>query len=236
MENKTLAEAIEPARAPYTNTLIANYGLASNYFAVAHPSLPNYLALTSGSTWGITDDRYHRLGASGIGEAMNRAGVSWRAYMEDMTRGCTDSPGPYALKHNPFAYYGGACPSNVVALSDLDADLAGNTPRYIWITPNLCHDTHDCPVRVGDTWLATWVPKIIATPSWRSGGILFIVWDEDDGGDNHVAAIVVAPNLTRHRSARRYDHYSLLATIEDRLGVPRLGQSRSAESMTDFFG
>ena len=236
MENKSEAQATSPQAAPYTNQLIVKYGLAANYFAITHPSLPNYLALTSGSTWGITDDSYHRLATQGIGDAMNSAGVSWRAYMEDMARGCTDSPAPYALKHNPFAYYGGACPSNVVALSRLNADLAGNTPRYVWITPNLCHDTHDCPVTEGDTWLAAWVPKIIASSAWQSGGVLFIVWDEDDGGANHVAAIMVAPNIKRHQSTQRYDHYSLLATIEDRLGIPRLGESKGAAPMTDFFG
>src|SRR5206468_12564242 len=150
MENTPLAVAL---RSPLIARLASSYALATNYHAVASPSLPNYLALTSGSTWGITDDAYHVLPARGLGAQLTAAGVTWRAYMEGMTQaGCLRSPYPYAVKHNPFAYYGGGCPENVVALDALESDLAGATPSFVWITPDLCHDGHDCALSVAGPW------------------------------------------------------------------------------------
>jgi hypothetical protein len=232
MENRGYAEAMAQ---PYTARLAAQYAVATNYHAVSHPSLPNYLALTAGSTFGITDDGYHPLPTGGVGAELTAHGVSWRAYMEGMSRGCLDSPAPYALKHNPFAYFGG-CPANVVPLTGLDGDLAGATPSFTWITPDLCHDGHDCSSRQADDFLAGLVPKILASAAWRDGGVLFLTWDEDDGrGGNRVPAIVVAPGLARHETSRPHDHYSLLATVEDRLGVPRLGEARQADPLAELF-
>ena len=235
MENKGYDQALGGY---YTASLASKYAVATNYHAVAHPSLPNYLALTSGSTWGITDDNYHTLSnGEDLGSELTSAGIPWRAYMEDMTNGCFDSTKPYALKHNPFAYYGGQCPSNVVDLSQLDEDLSGNTPNFVWITPNLCHDEHDCSVSEGDQWLSEIVPKITNSAKWKDDGVLFIVWDEDDSksGPNRVPLIVVAPNLKSHQTDTYYDHYSLLATIEDRLGVGRLGEATDAQPLNEFF-
>src|SRR4051812_30683698 len=122
MENKTYDEALS---GHYTASLASEYAVATDYHGVAHPSLPNYLALTSGSTWDVTDDRYHALpSGEDLGSELTSAGIPWRAYMEDMSDGCTNSPRPYVIKHNPFAFYGRDCPSNVVPLSQLDADLS----------------------------------------------------------------------------------------------------------------
>jgi phospholipase C len=234
MENRGYADAMAQ---PYTAQLASKFAVATSYFAISHPSLPNYLALTSGSTWGIEDDNYHVLPQGGIGHQLTQHGIPWRAYMESMTAGCRDSPGPYALKHNPFAYYGGACPANVVPLTQLDADLAGSTPRFVWITPNLCNDGHDCSSKLADDYLQGLVPKILASEAWRTGGVLFLTWDEDDGNaDNRVPLIVASQDLTVHSTSKRHDHYSTLATIEDRLGVPRLGAAAQAAPLTELFG
>jgi phospholipase C len=230
MENKSPAQALSGA---YTASLAQRYALLTNYHAVAHPSLPNYLALTSGKTYGITDDGYHPLPRGGIGDQLTSAGVSWRAYMEGMSGDCLTDGSGYAVKHNPFAYYGASCPSNVVSFDPLAGDLTSNTPQFVWISPDLCHDTHDCPVQSGDDWLALTVPKITASPAWRQNGVLFIVWDEADDQSNAVAALVIAPRLQAHSSAVAYDHYSLLATIQDRLGVGRLGNTASANAIKD---
>jgi hypothetical protein len=233
MENRGYASAMAQ---PYTARLAAQYAVATDYHAVSHPSLPNYLALAAGSTFGITDDGYHRLAAGGIGDQLSQRGIPWRAYMEGLTRGCLDSPAPYAVKHNPFAYFGGACPPSVVPLTSLDRDLAGTAPSFAWITPDLCHDGHDCSSRQADDFLAGLVPKILASAAWQDHGLLLVTWDEDDGnGDNRVPAIVVAHGLTRHTTAQPHDHYSLLATVEDRLGVPRLGQARQATPLNELF-
>jgi phospholipase C len=233
MENKSRAEALAGR---FTASLAATYREAANYHAVAHPSVPNYLAMTSGSTWGVTDDSYHALPTQDIGDQLTRAHVSWRAYMDGLgSAGCLDSQVPYDPGHNPFAYYGGRCPANVVPLTALAADLNGNTPLFSWITPDMCHDEHSCAVSAGDDWLRQTVGMITASKAWSSGGVLFIVWDEDDGSaDNRVLSLVVAPHQGHRVSNQPYTHYSLLATIEDLLGVGRLGKAAGAKTMTDL--
>jgi len=233
MENHSYAQALGGS---YTAGLASRYSVATNYHAVSHPSLPNYLALTSGSTWGITDDGWHPLPAGGLGAQLTMAGISWRAYMDGMSGSCTRSGYPYALKHDPFPYYGGVCPAEIVPFSQFDQDIAGTVPNFVWITPDLCHDGHDCSTQEADQWLSQLVPKILATSAWNEGGLLLITWDEDDGEDssNHVLTIVIHPGTIIHSSARAYDHYSLLASIEDRFNLPRLGQAARASAMDDL--
>jgi phosphatidylinositol-3-phosphatase len=233
MENHSAEEALS---GPFTASLAARYGEATDYHAVSHPSVPNYLALSSGSTWGVTDDSYRVLPRRDLGTELSDAGVTWRAYMDGLTgAGCFDSPVPYDPGHNPFAFYGGACPSNVVPFARFGSDLAADTPMFSWITPDRCHDTHDCDVATGDAWLRQEVGAITASQAWKSGGVLFITWDEDDeNADNRVLTLVVAPGVSHRTSSRAYTHYSLLASIEDLLGVKRLGQSAQASAMTDL--
>jgi hypothetical protein len=231
LENRSYAQALTGR---YTAKLAAEYAIATDYHGVSHPSLPNYLALTSGSTWGIADDGYHRLPAGGLGAQLTKAGIPWRAYMEGMTASCFNSPYPYALKHNPFAYYGNGCPKQVVPFTQFAPDMKGVVPRFVWITPDLCHDGHDCSTAVADTWLSQTVPKILATSAWQQNGLLLITWDEGEDIANHVLTLVIHPHPGARTSGRAYNHYSLLATIEDRLGVSRLGLAARASAMTDL--
>jgi hypothetical protein len=227
LENTSYQAAL---RQPYIASLARQYAVATNYGAVASPSLPNYLAMTSGSTWGIRDDNFHTLPATGLGKQLSDTGISWKAYMEGFTGDCFSSGYPYALKHNPFAYYGGACPANVVPLTDLAPDLNGDTPQLSWITPGMCNDGHDCGVAASDRWLADFVPQITGSTAWKQGGALFIVWDESSAADGRVALLVVTPSL-RGQLAMPLNHFSLLATIADRLGVARLGLAQQATSL-----
>jgi hypothetical protein len=231
MENRSYSQALSSG---YMSNLAAQYAIATDYHGVSHPSLPNYLALTSGTTWGIADDGFHALPAGGLGAQLTNAGIEWRAYMESMTNDCFHSPYPYALKHNPFAYYGSACPPEVVPFTQFAADLAGNTPLFSWVTPNLCNDGHDCSTSVADAWLSKTVPAILNSNAWQDGGMLVITWDEGEDSANSVLTVVIRPNPVNHVSAKPYDHYSLLATIEDMLGVARLGQAVQASPMTDL--
>jgi phospholipase C len=233
MENSSVSEALS---GNFVESLASKYAMLTDYHSVGSPSLPNYLALTSGSTWAVADDGYHVLPPDDIGHQLTAAGKSWRAYMDAMTGDCFSSPYPYAVKHNPFAYYGGACPPNVVPLTQLQRGLAAGAPAFTWITPDMCHDGHDCGKDQSDGWLAATVPQILASSAWRDGGVLFVVWDESDAGPSDtVPALVVAPNIRVHSSARYHDHYSLLATIEDRLGLSRLGAAKQATPITEVF-
>src|ERR1700716_379905 len=183
MENRSYSQAIASG---YESQLGAQYGVATDYHGVSHPSLRNYLALTSGSTWGIADDGFHALPAGGLGAQLTDSGIEWRAYMEGMSNGCFHSPYPYALKHNPFAYYGSTCPPQVVPFTQFAADISGSVPQFAWITPDLCHDGHDCASNVADAWLAQTVPTILASSAWKDNGVLIITWDEGEDSANSV--------------------------------------------------
>jgi phospholipase C len=207
---------------PYISGIATAATTLTSYHAVSHPSLPNYLALTSGSTWGITDDGYHPLPRQDIGDQLTSAGMPWRAYMEGMGSNCLSNTGGYAVKHNPFAYYGGSCPSSVTTLAPLAGDLSSATaPRLTWITPDLCHDMHDCSSSSGDQWLRGTVPALLASPA-MSNGVLFVTWDENDGGADNRVLTVVLGSRRPVTPAARYTHVDLLATVQDLLGVSRL--------------
>jgi len=237
MENHSYSSIVGSSSAPYLNALAAQCGLATNYTAVTHPSLPNYIAATSGSPQGIADDgppSRHPLSVPSIfGQ------VASASYQESMPSNCdlTDAD-PYAVKHNPEAYYlpvRAACETNDVPLTSFDA---GKLPAFAFVTPNLCNDTHDCPVSTGDRWLKSFVPRLTSSRDYRAGRtVVFITWDEDDrASGNHVATLVLSA-YTRPgtRSARAYTHYSLLRTTEELLGAGLLGSAAHAPSMRSAF-
>jgi hypothetical protein len=238
MENEEYGSIIGSPATPYINGLASRYALASSMYAITHPSLPNYLALTGGSTFGVSSDCTDcGVAKTSIVDQLGHAHISWKAYMEGLPHPCFTGAGAgeYAKKHDPFAYYSGVVdvPSRcarVVPLAELAADeRAATLPRFVWITPNLCHDMHDCSPSTGDRFLATLVPPLLR----RLGphGLLFLTWDEgasDDGccrlaSGGHVATIVAGPGARDGaRLTMPVDHYSVLETIEDLLGLARL--------------
>jgi phosphatidylinositol-3-phosphatase len=238
MENKEYGDVIGARSAPFTNGLARRYALARAMYAVSHPSLPNYLALTGGSTFGISSDCTGcSVDATSIVDQLQHARISWKAYIEDLPHSCFTgaSSGDYAKKHDPFAYYtrvthNRASCARIVPLGQLGADQrSGALPRFIWITPNLCHDTHDCGVSTGDRFLATLVPALLR--ALGRNGLLFLTWDEGSSNaaccrlasGGHVATIVAGSGARRGAQLTTpTDHYSVLQTIEDVLGLPRL--------------
>jgi hypothetical protein len=238
MENEEYGDIIGSRSAPYINSLARRYALATGMFGITHPSLPNYLALTGGSTFGINNDCTDcSLRATSIVDQLAGAGISWRAYMEDLPQPCfTDAgAGEYAKRHDPFVYYtrvtrNPALCNHVVPLTQLSVDeRSGSLPTYIWITPNVCHDMHDCSVTTGDRFLAKLVPSLLR--ALRSRGLLILTWDEGASNDRccklaaggHLVTIL-AGGLARRAGRLRTptDHYSVLALTEDLLGLPRL--------------
>jgi phospholipase C len=259
MENREYDQVIGSARAPYLNALAPHYGLASNYYGIRHPSLPNYLALTGGSTFGITSDCTDcTVAQPNLVDQLEAAGRSWKAYIESMPGPCFigDAPPLYRQKHNPFIYYDNVrnnpqrCKQIVPFTQFVSDATAGALPDYVWISPNMCNDGHDCPTSVGDAWLQTWVPTILNSKAWKDNGVLFITFDEGEGkkgytegccregNGGHVATLVISP-LSRpgYQSPIGYDHYSLLRTIEDAWGLPELNGASCdcAPPLADFF-
>jgi hypothetical protein len=154
--------------------------------------------------------------------------------MEGMTGNCYRNTNGYALKHNPFAYYGSKCPAQVVPFTQFSTDMAATVPRFVWITPDLCHDGHDCSNSVVNDWLLQTVPVILGTDAWQDNGVLYITWDEGEDNANSVLTLVIHSDPVIHQSNKAYDHYSLLASIEDTLGLPRLGAAAQASPMSDL--
>jgi hypothetical protein len=250
MENHEYNSVIGNPAAPYTNGLVNSYGLATNYYGASHPSLPNYLALTAGSTFGIASDcTTCFVSATNIADQVEGSGRSWKAYMEDMPVPCYmgASSGNYAMKHNPFMYYNdirnnpARCAAHVAPFTQFWVDMnSGRVADFAWITPNMCNDTHDCPVGTGDAWLRTVVPAITGSAAFRDNGVLFITWDEGSSNaaccsgswGGHVATLVIAPNaISGFRSGVAENHYGLLRTIEDGFRLSHLGAAGWASNL-----
>jgi acid phosphatase len=249
MENHSYNEIIGSSQAPYINSLVAKHGVASNYSAVAHPSLPNYLASSGGSTFGVTTDctNCFQTQPNIAVDRVEASGRTWKAYMESMPSACfVGDSGEYAQKHNPFIYYDDVRLNSTECAKDvpytqLTTDLAGaaTTPDYVWITPNLLDDMHDGTIAQGDTWLADNVPAILNSPAFTTqNSVLNIVWDEDDSTQgNQVASIIINSAVTPgYHSTVAYTHYSWLKTIETAWGLTSLTTNDgNATAMSDFF-
>ena len=255
LENKDYERVLGGNQAPYMRSLAQQYGVASNYYGIRHPSLPNYLALIGGDTFGITSDCTDCfVNAPNLVDQLETGGKSWKAYMEDMPSPCFvgDALPLYKQKHNPFIYYddvrtNAARCNKIVPFTWFATDLKANAvPDFVWITPNMCNDMHDCPVSAGDTWLKTWVPTILQSAAWKDGGALFITFDEGTGSGGccqnaaggRIATLVISPlGHVGFSSNVPYSHYSLLRTIETAWQLPPLRQANCdcAPPMADFF-
>jgi len=244
MENHSWQQVLgDPSATPYESRLARTCATATRYSSVGSPSLPNYIGATSGDTHGINDDSgpaSHPLSNDNLFRQVRASGGTERSFQESMGSPCRqDSTGSYAVKHNPAAYYVGgsdrtACLAHDVDLAGLPAQLAAaSMPTFAFITPDLCNDTHDCEVGTGDAWLALWVPRILSSPEYRAGGTaVFIIWDEDSPMPNIVVAPSVPPGTT---VSAPFDHYSLLRTTEEMLGLPLLARAAAASSMRAEF-
>jgi phospholipase C len=261
MENHSLGNVIgNVSQAPYINSLAASCGLATDYHVTTHPSLPNYLAATSGTAQGsLPATTYLDCDVSVICDmtvgSIFGQGESWKAYNESMPSNCYKSnSGEYAVRHNPAVYYTSlsGCASKDVPYTQLATDLADNAlPAFSFITPNLIDDMHDGTIAQGDAWLASHLPAILNSKQYQSGTTaVFITWDEGSGGypiedcDNTsvtdasciVPTIVISPSTPAGTtSGSFFDHYSLLGTTEQLLGLPKLATASSAPTMTAAF-
>jgi phospholipase C len=242
MENKDYHDIIDADETPYMTALAAACGVAANFFAETHPSAPNYIAMTSGGTHGLVNDDdpiAHPIDAPSIFSQLGSGG--WRALAEAMPSNCRlryRLPEYYA-RHNAPAYY-----SNV-RRDCLKYDVPlGRTPdlsaRFTFIAPSSCHSMHTCKAAVGDAWLEHFMPKVFASPEYRAGRTaVFLTFDESRGsGSNRIPTIVMAPSVRPGAVVReRFDHYSLLRTMQELLGLRELlGDAATAQSMRRAFG
>jgi hypothetical protein len=257
MENKELGRMLGNRQAPYLNQLAGEYAVATRYYGVTHPSLPNYLAILGGDTFGVTENCLHCFqSAPSLTDQIEASGRSWRAYFESMPGPCYlgDSPnGRYAQKHNPFIYFDSIrddpvrC-GQIVPLDRLSSDLAaGDVPDLVWIGPDLESSTHDGSIQEGDRWLANTLPQVLDSPAFQQNGLLILTYDEgdsDDGccgrqhGGGRIVTLLASPLVKRgFTSDVPHDHYGLLRTIEDAWGFDHLGHAAdpSTTPLDEFF-
>jgi phosphatidylinositol-3-phosphatase len=257
MENRSEEEIIGSGEAPYINSLASACGLASNYHNVSHPSLPNYIAATSGlalaSLAPFDSDCNPKRKCTTAAASIFGQVASWRAYEESMPKNCDRrNKREYAVRHDPPPYFTtlGGCAANDVPYTQLATDLSqGTLPAFSFITPNLIDDMHDGSIAQGDSWLSANLPAILASSAYRAGNVaVFVTWDEGEGGSSndcavnstdvgcHVATIVVSPSTAAAtNSSALFNHYSLLRSTEQLLGVAPLGEAASAPSMLAAF-
>jgi hypothetical protein len=264
MENQDWASIKNNPSAPYINTtLLPMASHAEQYFNPPniHPSEPNYLWLEAGTNFGILDDnppvQNHQGSTSHLVTLLEAGGLSWRAYEEDITGDVCPLVDlyPYAVRHDPFVLFDDVtlandanavpCITHVRPYAELQGDLNSNTlARYNFITPNLCDDMHDScaplsdPVRQGDLWLSTEVPKILASQAYANNGALFITWDEGEGDDGPIGMIVLSPQAKGggYANSVHYTHSSTLRTFQEIFGVgPLLGDAANATDLRDLF-
>ncbi len=225
-ENHERGDVLGSGHAPTFDSLASRYVNLTNYHAITHPSLPNYLTLVSGSTQGITDDCTDCTARGmSIGTLLSRAGKSWAAYAEGYP-----SSGSFAKKHEPFLYFAG----QAAHVKPLTALRPRALPAFAFVSPDLCHDMHDCSVATGDAWLARFVPPLLRVPRTA----VFVLFDEgssDAGGGGRTAAIVAGTAVRRVVSAQPATHYVVLRTIEDALGLPHLGASARARPLAGIW-
>lgn len=256
MENEGENQIIGNGSLPYiNNTLAQNYPLLRDSYATAHPSLPNYLELSSGSVWGVTTDCAPGSGCEGsdnLAHQLDDAGISWAGYFENLpydgyTGGDTggdDGYGDemYAQHHNPFVYYpdlAGELATHVKQYSELIGDLnSSSPPAFVWVTPNMLDDMHDGPLSTGDTWLSNQIPAIQATNWYKSGGQILITWDEaldsdtsglGGGSGGQIPGIFISQaEYQKPDYTTPVDHAGILRSIEQAYSLPLLNDAANS--------
>jgi phosphatidylinositol-3-phosphatase len=245
----------EPAaltQMPYLAGLAVEFGRTTAYRAVTHPSLPNYLAVAGGSTFGVSDDgppRSHSIEQVSVFDAVIAAGGTAKTYAEAMPEPCALEPADrYAVKHNPWAYFSSSTsrdncerfdvpagsPDNGALRDDIDA---GALPTAGLLIPDMCNDGHDCPLSVADDWLRQWLPVIMGGRDYLAGDLAVIVtFDEDDRTANNVIlTTVIAPTISKVVAETPLSHYSLSRYLAELGGTAPLGEAATAASLRTAF-
>jgi acid phosphatase len=236
-ENEDADAVVGSPDAPYLTSLADQGASFTDAHAETHPSQPNYLALFSGSTQGVTDDSCpHTFTGPSLGSQLRAAGRTFTGYSEGLPvagyTGC--SAGDYARKHNPWVDFADLPASVNQPAGALPADLADLPTVAFWV-PDLCNDMHDCGVAAGDAWAREHLAPYLAWAR-QHDSLLIVTFDEDEGSAaNHIATVLVGPMVAPGSYDERIDHYSLLRTVEEMYGLPPLGTAADRAPITDVW-
>ncbi|WP_112238261.1 alkaline phosphatase family protein [Kribbella monticola] len=253
LENKNACATVKGM--PYLAGLADKYATAARYYAMAHPSLPNYLTLAGGSTFGIRDDRSpaaHKLPGQSVFGQVLAAGEIAKTYAEDMKSNCQLEQGKhdtYAVRHNPWLYFVSdterqGCqqydvPAGTPEAGEFHDDVANGTlPTFGFLAPNLCDDAHDCPLDSANTWMKTWFGPLLAGPDFTSGHLLVLVtFDEDDKhAGNRVLMVAVNPSLHHLVVDTRLDHTATSKAVSTLVSAPPLREAANAPDLYTTLG
>ena len=249
-ENHSYSDVIGSSSMPYLNSLASQYGLATQYFADGHPSIPNYLMLTTGQTESFDDNFSGTITDDNVVHELVKAGKTWKCYAQSIPSVGylgADS-GNYVRHHNPFSYLSDVQNSstqaaNIVPFTQFSTDLTNNAlPQYSFVAPDIMHDAHTGSLAQADSWLQTNIAPLLTNSSFQSSGLLIIVFDEGElsdlqGGGGHVPALIISSqSKTGYQSKTLYEHQSVLRLILEASGVDTFpGLAGTAPDMTEFF-
>ena len=251
LENQNYSSVIgSNTQMPLLNALASQNVVLSNYFAVTHPSLPNYIALMSGSTQKITKDCTGcYVNKPNLADLIDASGRTWKAYLESMPTPCfVGNIGQYAQKHNPLIYFDSVrqnaarCNRSILPLTSLDGDLAKNSlPNFAYIMPDLCNSGYGCSAAVADKWVSGMVAKLQDSPALGNNSLIIIAFDEAGTADTsgccglsapaggQVPVVLISPSaLPGVTDNTPYSHFSLLRTILTAWNLPLLGATANA--------
>jgi phosphatidylinositol-3-phosphatase len=251
-ENHSLEQIIGSPAAPFLNHLAAHGTLLTDYHAITHPSLPNYVALLGGRAGRIQSDCVHcTISGPTLIDQLQARHISWAAYLQGLPRPCSAvaSSGAYTEAVDPFMHAvrvrdDPARCNRVLPFRFLHADLAaGRLPTVVFVVPDLYHDMHSRPVLVADRWLRRLVAELEVSPVWRQDTRLVVTFDESTrhdvrsccgglGRGGLVATIVAGPRIPEGRDPTSYSHYSLLRSTEAAFGLPFLGHAGDPTTAT----
>lgn len=249
-ENHSYSDVIGNPSMPYLNSLASKYGLATQYFANTHPSLPNYLVLTTGQIETLDDNFSGTISDDNVVRELSKAGKTWKAYQEALPSVgyLGDDSGTYLRHHDPFSYLSDVQNSssqaaNIVPFTQFATDLANNAlPQYSFIVPNVNDDAHNGTLAQADAWLQANIAPLIANSSFQSSGLLIITFDEGDqtdlqhGGGQVATVIVSSAAKAGFQSKTLYQHQSVLRLLLASSGVNSFpGLAGTAPDMTEFF-
>ncbi len=250
-ENHSFEQIIGSPAAPFLNRLATQGTLLTDYYAITHPSLPNYVALLSGRT--PIENNCHGCTFTGpnLVDQLEAGHISWAAYFQGLPRPCSTvaGAGAYTEAVDPFMHaadirhHPARC-DRVLPFNRFHADLAaGRLPTVVFVMPDLHHEMHSGPVRVADRWLQRLVGELQASPVWRQDTRLVVTFDESTRSDvrsccdglgrgGRIATIVAGPRVPPGRDPTPYTHYSLLRSIEAAFGLPFLGHAGDPATVT----
>jgi len=224
----------------YFASLATRGSSLDNFYAIAHPSQPNYIGQIAGSTLGCSSDDNIDLSQSSVVDLLEANGISWRAYEEAYPGNCFTgaSTGTYVRKHNPFMSFTSVTKNatrcaHIVPATQLDTDLkAGPIPQFVYYTPDLNNDAHDTNIAYASKWLNGFLEPKLKNSNFINNTVVLLTWDEDDHLEgNHIYNVLLGPSVNvGYKDTTTYTHYSLTRTIEDNWGLTSLGRNDTSAS------